>query len=329
MRILLVGPRFHGYSESMAQALRAQGHEVRVHPYDAAATRLDAARNKVAHDLPGGRGLAWQQAWYDENARAALAETRPDALLVVKGDVLSDDWWQAVEDWGGPSVVWFYDELERMAYTPERLAALPVVATYSSRDAEELRGRGVNAHHLPLGHDGHLDWRRTPVGAVSFIGARYPQREALLRHLGDAGVPVRAYGRDWSRRPRDVVRSRHWRSAGVPAGSTLDRADAYGVMAGSEATLNIHGMQDGFTMRTFEACGVGAVQLVDRPDVAHYFEPGREVLVFTSEDELVELAVRVVADPAWARGIAEAGRARALAEHTLDHRMETLEAWWR
>ncbi|MCV7526743.1 glycosyltransferase [Micrococcus luteus] len=328
MRILLVGPRFHGYSDSMAQALRAQGHEVRVHAYDAAQTRKDALRNKLAHDLPGGRGLEWQQRWYDDGARSALSEAAPDALLVVKGDVFSDAWWGAVDEWGGPTVVWFYDELERMGYSEERLAALPVVATYSSRDAEVLRGRGVDAHHLPLGHDAHLEWTRTPVGAVSFIGARYPQREELLRRLAAADVPVRAFGRDWSRRAVDVARSRHWRSPGVPSAPTLDRAAAYGVMAGSEATLNIHGVQDGFTMRTFEACGVGAVQLVDRPEVERYFDPGREVLVFTSEEELVDLARRVVREPAWARGMAEAGRARALAEHTLDHRMSTLAGWW-
>lgn len=328
MHILLVGPRFHGYTASMGQALRALGHTVDVHEYDAVPTRADAVRNKIAHDLPGERGLAWQQRWYDSRAVAALEGSRPDALLVVKGDVLSDAWWDAVDRWGGPTVVWFYDELARMGYSAERLAALPVVATYSSGDAETLRGRGVNAHHLPLGFDAHQPWTRTPVDAVTFIGARYPQREAMLRRLHEAGVPVRAYGRDWSRHPFDVVRSRHWRSPGVQSGRTLDRGAAYGVMAGSVATLNIHGVQDGFTMRTFEACGVGAVQLVDRPEVSAYFEPGEEVLVFTSEDELLDLTRRATAEPAWARGVAERGRARALAEHTLDHRMRTLEAWW-
>lgn len=99
-------------------------------------------------------------------------------------------------------------------------------------------------------------------------------------------------------------------------------------MAGSEATLNIHGHQDGFTMRTFEACGVGALQLVDRADVDVHFEPGREVLVFTDGDELAEHAERVIREPVWARSIAEAGRRRALAEHTLVHRMREVEALW-
>ncbi|MGJ5590536.1 CgeB family protein [Micrococcus lylae] len=328
MRVLLVGPRFHGYSEAMAEALRALGHEVTVHEYDATGSTLDAVRNKVAHDLPGGRGLQWQQRWYDDRAIAALHTVRPDALLVVKGDVFSERWWDTVHAWGGPSVVWFYDERERMSFPEQTLAGLPAVATYSSADSERLRARGVNAHHLPLAFDSLIRWRRRPVDAVTFIGARYPQREAMLRTLAGAGVPVKAFGRDWSRHPSDVLRSRHWRGAGVPAGRNLARDEAYGVMAGSEATLNIHGRQDGFTMRTFEACGVGAVQLVDRPEVEHYFAPGEEVLVFQDQAELDDLAARVVADPVWARTVAARGQRRALAEHTFVHRMQTLQGWW-
>lgn len=328
MRVLVVGPRFHGYSQAMAQALEALGHEARVHAYDVATTTRDAVRNKLAHDLPGRTGLDRLQQWYDDAALSALTAWRPDALLVVKGDVLSERWWDGVDAWGGPTVVWFYDELERMLYTDAVLERLPVIATYSSEDAQRLQSRGLTAHHLPLAHDSLTSWARRPVGAVSFIGARYPQREAMLRALHAAGVPVKAYGRDWSRHPWDVLRSRHWSVPGITTGRTLERAEAYGVMAGSEATLNIHGKQDGFTMRTFEACGVGAVQLVDRDDVAHYFDPGSEVLVFRSEEELVELSTRVVYDPAWARQIAEAGRRRAEAEHTFLHRMALVQGWW-
>ena len=58
----------------------------------------------------------------------------------------------------------------------------------------------------------------------------------------------------------------------------------------------LDGDQDGFTMRTFEACGVGAVQLVDRADVAQHYEPGTEVAVFDGVDEAAELARRAAAD---------------------------------
>jgi spore maturation protein CgeB len=173
-----------------------------------------------------------------------------------------------------------------------------------------------------------VSFRARPGDEVVFVGARYPNREALLTALAGSGVPVRAYGRDWSGHPLDRLRTWRLRQPAVPHGRDLPLAEAYGVMAGARAALNVHGDQDGFTMRTFEACGVGAVQLVDRADVSRHYEPGAELAVFGSPEEAAELAHRAVTDRPWAQGLRSAGRARTLAEHTFVHRARTLEALW-
>ena len=74
--------------------------------------------------------------------------------------------------------------------------------------------------------------------------------------------------------------------------------------------------------------GMGGLQLVDRDDVAEFYEPGTEVLVFHDADELVELGRRIVADPAWGTSIREAGRRRSHAEHTFAHRARMAQEWW-
>ncbi|MCS6711630.1 glycosyltransferase family 1 protein [Brachybacterium sp. EF45031] len=149
--------------------------------------------------------------------------------------------------------------------------------------------------------------------------------------LAEAGVPVRVYGRDWSGAWQDRLRTWRWRTPGLPSGRDLGRADAYGVMAASAATLNIHGDQDGFTIRTFETAGVGGVQLVDRTEVSRYYEPGVEVEVFDGadgSDGIVEVTRRLLADPARAARMREAARRRTLAEHTLTHRAAQLTELW-
>ena len=125
-----------------------------------------------------------------------------------------------------------------------------------------------------------------------------------------------------------MARTRNFKDSGVPAGRDLDRSTAYGMMQSSPATLNIHGDQDGFTMRTFEASGVNGLQIVDRLDVERYYIPGEEVLVYSSPEELVEISRRVFRDKAWANKIREAGYRRTLAEHTFDKRVKTLEQLW-
>ena len=161
-----------------------------------------------------------------------------------------------------------------------------------------------------------------------FVGARYASRERILTMLDQAQVPVRAFGRDWSTHPVDRLRTWDWRRPDVPRGRDLTRDDAYREMAAGLATLNIHGDQDGLTMRTFEASGVGGLQLVDRSDLGGLYEPGTELLTWETDDELVELCRRAAHDVDWADRIRQAGRRRTLAEHTFDHRVAVLAGAW-
>ncbi|MDO5700983.1 MAG: glycosyltransferase [Bowdeniella nasicola] len=328
MRIFVVGPRFHGYVRAMAAALGTLGHDATLCEYDRASTVPQRLRNKAVHDLPAGMVPT---AWMDEPSRRAsamLRETRPDAVLVIKGDLLSEDFWDDLDALGAPTVAWFYDELSAMRYDPEAIAPIATIATYSAVDAQTLTGDGRPAHHVPLGFDSLTAYHPVHRDEVTLIGARYPERERFMRELASRKVPVRAYGNSWSRRPFDVLRTRQFCPAGVPSEPNIDRAQAYGVMAGSRATVNMHGNQHGFTMRTFEACGVGGLQLIDRADVSDFYDPGSELLVCVDADEAAQYAQRAHAEPAWAQRIAEAGRRRTLAEHTLIHRMKQIEALW-
>lgn len=328
MRVLIVGPRFHGYNDSIARALEHQGHEVAVHDYDRPDSLGARVRNKALHELPA---RFVPHSWRGEASRRAvraLRAVRPQVLLVVKGDLLDDSWWEAALTSGAKVITWLYDELARMDYSRERLASFPCIVTYSARDAEQLAQRGLNASHLPNAFDSLIPYRPRTVPEVSFIGARYPQRVELVTQAHDLGVPLRVYGRDWSPRPFDVLATRRLPVPGLPTGPQVDRAEGYGIMAGSIASINTHARQDGFTMRTFEIPGVGGLQLVDRRDVDELYIPGKETLVFDDAQELAEHVRRARADQAWARRIREQGQRRTLAEHTFIHRMQTLEGLW-
>lgn len=327
-RVLLVSPGFHGYWRAIAAAFESLGSDVTAHRYDEHSTFAERAQNKLLHDLPDQ--LRWGAA-EDLSTRRAVERLRAgsyDAVVVVKGDQLGTAWWEALDQSGLPSVVWLYDEIRRTRYAPDFLTSVGPIASYSKQDVGLLQEAGAHTAHVPLGFDSLLGFAPVPSSAVTLVGARYPNREALMVGIASAGVPSRAYGREWSRRLWDVARTRRLRGAGVPAGGDLDRAAAYGVMAGSLATLNIHSNQDGFTMRTFEAAGVGGLELVDRADVSEFYEVGTEVLVFEGIDDVVDAARKAQLDRVWASAIRVAGRKRTLAQHTLVHRARSLEAMW-
>jgi spore maturation protein CgeB len=331
VRVLLVSPGFHGYHAAIATALAARGHLVSTHVYDDHGGLVGRASYQLRHQLPRKLGAgSLRRLGREETARAAAAvdQARPEAVVVVKGDSLGRQFWEALD--GLPRITWLYDEVRRTRWTFDRLARIGPVATYSAQDCTAFRSAGLDARPLPLAYDHRLvpspSRLRTPQ--VTFIGARYQEREDVLTFLHEHDVPVLAFGRDWSSHPVDRLRTWRIGTPTVPAERDVSRAEAYDVMSASAATLNLHGDQDGFTMRTFEAAGVGAVQLIDRADVAGLYEPGTEVLPWTSREELAELCRRALAEPAWSARIREAARSRTLAEHTFDHRVAVLEDAW-
>ena len=339
-RLLVVSPTFHGYWRSIERAFTELGYAVTTHRYDERRARLHRVGAKVRHELPARIGLTRfglgdpgdLVAGRTAAALAALDAVDPHRLLVVKGDTLGPAFWDEVDRRRIPRVLWLYDELRRVRHEVP-IERLGPIASYSTVDTAALQERSFTAAHVPLAFDPTMTPTMTPTqprqtDEVVFVGARYPARERLLVGLAEAGVPVRAYGRDWSGHLVDRVRTWDLHRPSIAAGRDLPRPQAYAVLAGAAAALNIHGDQDGFTMRTFEACGVGGLQLSDRADVTELYPPGEHLEVFGGPAELTALADRALHDRPWSDRLSAAGRAHTLAQHTFVHRARALEALW-
>lgn len=334
VRTLVVSPSFHGYWQSFQDALARRGDDVTTVRYDAYSTAREKLRLKATVELPErlrlpGDPRAAERARITDHVIARLRAVDPDRVLIVKGDDLDERFWDVLGDM--PRVLWLYDDLHRHDYTPGFLREVGPVVSYSPSESAALRRKhGVDATFVPDAFDSHRaepTCRRTQE--IAFVGSGYPNRVEILSELARRGLPVHAYGREFSRHVVDRLRTWSWRRPALRASRDIPLDRAYRVMGEAAAAVNIHGLQTGHAMRTFEIPGMGGVQLVDRDDVAALYEIGTEVAVWHDLDELAELAARAMRDARWARGLREAGRRRTLAEHTFDHRMETVESLWR
>lgn len=265
--------------------------------------------------------------------RRLLAQARafqPDAIVLI-GDnrvILPDTLARLKRETGaalvyasGTSPVVFSHAIER--------AAAPLVDLALTNDFyhaiqwRELGARRVET--LPLSaidpefhHPFALseDEQRRYGCEVGFVGTLVPdrlygERIAALAALGDFDLGI------WSVHEVPASLRRFYRGAAL--GDEMLRATAAGMIA-----LNPHGdfMRWGGNMRLFEACGVGAFQLVDdRPGVREWFRDGEHLVIYRDRDHLRELVRYYLAHDDERRQIADAGRAHALAHHTYDHRM--------
>jgi spore maturation protein CgeB len=109
----------------------------------------------------------------------------------------------------------------------------------------------------------------------------------------------------------------------------LELDDYVRAYAGASVAVNIHregnnngGTGTGCNQRLFELAAIGVPQVVDnRADLSLAFDAGRELLTFGTGSELRLLVQQLMQDPGAAEKLAQAGRRRALAEHTYMHRL--------
>lgn len=280
----------------------------------------------------------------------AMLEMASHADVVIKHSGLGADdelLEQRVLECSGNSIVCFWDvdapaTIARMhanAEDPMR-NALPqydAVLTYGGgpqiREAYKVLGaRAYYSIYNGLDLDTHH-----PVQAksefkcdVAFIGNRLPDREKRVEDLflkAAELAPDKQFllgGEGWGDKPMpDNVR---W-IGHVPT----HRHNAVNCSAGMVMNINRSSMATyGYAppTRVFEVAGAGACMLCDEwPGIEEFFEPGKEILVIDSPEEVV--AAISLHDDASRKQIGEAFHARAVRDHTYEQRARDAEQAFR
>ncbi|WP_242666014.1 MULTISPECIES: CgeB family protein [Parafrankia] len=188
---------------------------------------------------------------------------------------------------------------------------------------------GLPAHYLP---EACNPARHRPPGSVEekpyvvFAGNMYPSRARLITELIRYGVEVQIYGPPiprWLRDERLVRRHTGRYVAGVEKAKVFREALAV-VNALHPAEMT------SVNCRLFEAAACGAVVLCERrPPLESLYEEDREVLGFTTFEELIGRIKWCTGDRPAARSIGDAATVRSHRDHTYQARLtQLLEILW-
>jgi spore maturation protein CgeB len=302
-----------------ADELRELGHDVRLFPY-----RRDNVLYKNAPTKAPYQRLILQR------LERACAAWRPEVVLVVKGGPITPEVVHRIRARHGTRFVNVFPDNPLLMIPFECIEAYDVFFTKERYAMRTLQSVGLRTlHYLPLYCVPalHHPVQLTPTeqarfgAAISLVGSRYPYRQRLVRELADR--PLRVWGGGWDGVQDPAVRP-------LVAGGPVYGRDKLCVYAGSILSLNPHHpMNDivGVNSRAFELAAAAACQVADfKEDLATLFKPGEELLVYRELAELGRLLDHYVARPEEARAIGTNARRRALAEHTLRHRIEEMLA---
>jgi spore maturation protein CgeB len=328
------------YYRGIVRALYGMGHSITFYEPD--------AFDRQAHldlDPP-----AWVKVVVYPNASSAAlqqVESAGDADWVIKASgvgVFDSLLEMAVLEMRRPSqIISFWDvdapaTLDRVQKVPDEpfaklIPRFDMVLTYGGGKPVVDAYKTCGARHCyPIynGFDPDTHYPVEPEPAfradLSFLGNRLPDREARIEEFffRPAGaLPDKRLllaGNGWGDKPK---------SENIDYLGHLYCSAHNSFNCSSLAVLNVNRdsmARYGFSpaTRVFEAAGAGACMISDYwVGIEQFFEPGKEILIAKSGDEVIE-TLRFLT-PNHARSIGQAAYRRAKRDHTYSERAKTLE----
>jgi spore maturation protein CgeB len=262
-----------------------------------------------------------ERAERNENVRRAFREQQPDLVLVVRGNDLEPDLLSEMRAAGALTACWWIkgaDRLERMI--EERPSYDLYYCVHRNRSVDGIR-------YLPAYA---LDSARYSVAQeptylrdVGFVGIWKPKRQEYLEPLVDLKLGI--VGPGW--RTRSLLTSRRL----IPhvAAARLQGAALAAFYQSSRIVVNINQWQSneasGTTLRVADVPACGAFLLSEySAGLEEIFALGREVVAFSSREELEDKTRYYLAHDAEREAIARAGYERALRLPRHAERMSTI-----
>lgn len=157
---------------------------------------------------------------------------------------------------------------------------------------------------------------------IAFVGSWSPRREEVISRLDDFRVKV--WGASWWR-----SRIRLWRSSGIQVMNRIvECEDMSRVLNAAHIGLNILTIEnkDQTNLRNFEIPACGVFQIAERSDVLlEIFEEDKEIVCYSSPEELVDKCRFYLTHAVERAAIAEAGYERVICgSHTYHDRAKQI-----
>lgn len=173
---------------------------------------------------------------------------------------------------------------------------------------------------------------------ISFIGTNLPQKRQYfnewLRPLAE-DYDLKLYGQDWTLIDRMLGNvQKVGQYFNVPVLKTirkpkLELMDEFDIYASSKLCVNIHeDYQRKYggdcNERTFKILASGCLEVTDNVAcIKKYFKPDKEIVIAKDKEDWFDKIDFYLKNPEHAKKIAEAGRKRALSEHTYHNRAQS------
>ena len=157
---------------------------------------------------------------------------------------------------------------------------------------------------------------------IGSVGGPHTEATHVLEKVAEAVPSFKIWGHGMDKIPNDSIL--HKRYQGKP----LFGLEMYQEIKNSKMVINRHvSIAENYAnnMRLYETTGIGSLLITDkRKNLSEIFEEEKEVVTYSSVDELISKIKHYLSNEEERKAIAKAGHERTINDHTYLHRMKEL-----
>ncbi|MBR5237792.1 MAG: glycosyltransferase [Paludibacteraceae bacterium] len=299
-KVLIISAPFFGYQNSVGNAFKSLGFDVRIETYDEPIHPFKGLlrwRHKLAIDKEPLREKSRQK--YKQYIERVFDEYCPDIVFTYNGTILKDSTLDYFRQQGAKVIVWMYDSVQR----PDRAMCIPhikhadIFCCFEETDVTFFDKQGQKAYFLPLACDTDVYYPQcSDVKDIDilFVGTIYtsPKRvellEALVKRYPNKKLLFYGEYKPYFKNPISWIFRRY---RNVFTNHNIQPDQVNDLFSRSKVALNIHHKQtfNGANQRLFEVCGARAYQICDANPYIEELFPNGEIGIYHNEQELYDL----------------------------------------
>jgi spore maturation protein CgeB len=327
-KVLIVGPTFYGYNQSVERAFNILGYQTKVLNFLDA--DVEGLKEKITYHLSKSKPGFFEKKRIRYNAyfKKEYDAYQPDILFLIKGSILQP---QTVEYARKkcPVILWMMDSiyLNHTSYILRNV--VDHIFLFEETEIPKLAAEGIKAHFLPLALDESVYYPIEKEKDIDllFVGALYPNRIELLDKIINAfpEKKIKIYGRYFSplRQPLKYLfrKDKH-----VYTNKNLPPNELNKLYAKSKVCLNIHHKQSivGVNQRFFEILGSKSLQITDFKKFIGDNFTENDLLWYRDEKELMKKLELSFVEGTPKNEMVENGYKKVLEGHTFVKRVQSL-----
>lgn len=304
------------FVDNVSFTLKVMGHSVVTLPAVDNKTLTSPYRRviRTAISKLTGSQTTPQEKWLLTNLKAL----KPDVVLTLTQPLARETLFE-LKKHRISTVVWWGDTSANMKGRGILDDGWDLIFIKDRYAADKLNTVGLKAYQLfeAMNPAWHKPLAAQQNNNLIIAGTFYDYRHYLTKKLLQDNIALELYGGRLPLWADPAIKSLHSKRYVV-------KEEKSRVFGAGLAVLNSTAMSefDSVNCRAFEVAGTGALQIMEyRPSIEQCFEPGKEILVYKSYDELLTLIQKAIQYPEEMKKIREAGLKRAANDHTYQRRL--------